>query len=272
MPRVLRQDSGILRLHVFSPEGFHTTDPEIAEYRSKLLSSDAIVDTELAALIGTGFGNESIELGPKIAGWDSFVKTSEHAAKNIPATLASCWYTHAGLHYHHGIEHSLDLEEKISGLYTQDVLKANHPFMRGVSDEPLMEVSRYRQSNEEQLREIVLSLAYNEATGTTIAWDPALRRLLVSGHIEYEGPAVLEDEWKRDLQNPRIAATTQMPVGIYIDDDPAKGLRPNDYKRDAQALIDHFLAVAAGDISLEDTPMMAAETHDRTLEPRVLAV
>lgn len=252
-------------LTVFSPENFPSSDTLKTEWRRTFHKpSEAIADTELDGFIGTGFGSEDIPLGPQIAFWNTITGTSDHVAKYVPISLASCFYTHFRGFYHHGIERSVDLSHKISGIFEQEVRMPQHHFMQGTSEKPEMPVSRYGMSDEEALTKVMLSLAFNKRTGTTIAYDPLLRCLNISGHIEYRSPQVLEDEYLRDLKNPKIAATTKIPENIYIDNDPAKGLRKSTYRKDGLILINNFLDVAAGKVSLESLARAEPEPQPQT--------
>ena len=148
--------------------------------------------------------------------WEEFTKVIDWSKTHVFSTLHICWGAQAGLYYRYAVKkHQID--QKISGIFPQDVLKGNHLLLRGFDDLFVSPHSRHT----EVLKEDILNqtnleiLAEGKEVGVSILASRDLREVYSFGHLEYDRDT-LAKEYFRDLDaglNPHI------PENYFKNDD-----------------------------------------------------
>lgn len=149
--------------------------------------------------------------------WDELQKIMEWSKTHAFSTFHICWGAQAGLYYHFGIDKVM-LNEKLSGVYKQDVYHHKKMIMRGMDDNFYCPVSRYTGIDEEAVKNNpeLYTVAGSEETGSCVILAYSSRQIFVTGHTEYDRYE-LDEEYKRDVKK---GIHPKIPVNYYPDDDP----------------------------------------------------
>jgi homoserine O-succinyltransferase len=211
----------------------------LAVQRRKIMTHiSEIQNANLDAIILTGYGVEKVPF-QELEFWNEITDALDYAETNNVPVLASCWGSHAALYHHHGVERTYVPDEKISGIFQLQIKQEDHPLVKGISGTIDAPVSRHGRSDDNAIQKNsdIAVLATSDDAGISIATDG--RILYLTGHPEYAHSAVA-DEYKRDLTDPNINHV-QIPKNVFIDDNPAAGLRPNSWKDASGLLIKNWL-------------------------------
>lgn len=149
--------------------------------------------------------------------WPEMVEIMEWTKTNVFHTMFICWGAQAALHHLHGVERIND-GKKAFGVYPHKVLEQSHPFLRGLSDEPRIPVSRYNDIVRSSLTPDLKILMDNEDIGIGMLEDKKYRAAYMMNHLEYDDRS-LADEYDRDFAaglNPAI------PLNLYPNNDPTQ--------------------------------------------------
>ncbi|MGM2698558.1 homoserine O-acetyltransferase/O-succinyltransferase family protein, partial [Bacillus cereus group sp. Bce037] len=65
--------------------------------------------------------------------WQELVALLDWSKDHVYSTLHICWGAQAGLYARYGIEKH-NMSEKLSGVYSQEVINTDSPLMRGFDD------------------------------------------------------------------------------------------------------------------------------------------
>lgn len=178
----------------------HKSKNTSSEYLKKFYKTfDNVKSQKFDGMIITGAPVEKIDF-EKIDYWDELCKIMEWSKSNVYSTLHICWGAQAALYYHYNIPKIL-LKNKISGIYSHEVLDKFSPIVRGFDDYFMMPHSRYSKSDELYIKknEDLVVLAESNKAGFAIVTDKFGRQLFVSGHFEYQSDT-LKQEYLRDLK------------------------------------------------------------------------
>ena len=131
--------------------------------------------------------------------WDEFCDILAWSRTHAYSTLHICWGAQAALYYHYGI-HKEPLPEKLSGVFTHQLLERLHPLVRGFDDTFCMPHSRYTQIVRSELaqHDNLHILATSSVAGPSIIVTEDGRQIFVTGHIEYDRKT-LANEYFRDM-------------------------------------------------------------------------
>ena len=228
MPKKEETERQLLRLLGNSPlqitvEFLHTTS-HIAKntaqsYLEKFYKTfDEVKDKYYDGLIITGAPVEQLEF-EDVNYWGELNSIFEWSETHVFSTLNICWAAQASLYYHFGVKKE-QLDDKIFGVFEHDVLIENHTLTRGFTDTFLAPHSRHTKIEEEKLPTIseLDVLAKSEEVGTLIAATKDLRKIFVTGHIEYDADT-LHNEYVRD-KNSNLSI--EVPVNYYPGNDDTK--------------------------------------------------
>jgi homoserine O-succinyltransferase/O-acetyltransferase len=130
--------------------------------------------------------------------WSELREILDWTITNVTSTLHICWGAQAALYYHYGIR-KYELPAKCSGIYKHLVLDKKEKLLRGFDDEFLAPHSRNTDvSIDELTKESELKLLVSsEAAGPLIISSRDGRRIMITGHLEYEA-STLGEEYARD--------------------------------------------------------------------------
>lgn len=153
--------------------------------------------------------------------WPQLCHIMQWAETHVRSTLYICWGAQAGLQFHYGIP-KYQLPAKMFGIYSQRVLKADLPLLRGLSPAFPMPNSRHTEvrrddfPNDDHLQIV----AENDISGVGLAIGHNGREIYIVGHLEYE-PNTLRNEYVRDVNKGLPIAK---PANYFVEDNPEKGV------------------------------------------------
>lgn len=246
MPTKITTETQILRLLGNSPLQVDIELLQMASHVSKNTSSnhlntfyktfDEIKSNTFDGLIITGAPVELLDF-EEVDYWDELCRIMEWSKKNVYSTFHICWGAQAGLYYHYGIKKHA-LPEKLSGIYTHNVLDPHHQLMRGFDDTFQIPHSRYTGVKLEEVRKAPLLdvLAVSEKAGVSIICSKSGRQVFVTGHAEYDRDT-LANEYLRDLNR---GIEPQVPYNYFPNDDPLR-VPPMVWRSNATLLYTNWL-------------------------------
>ncbi|MGF1660143.1 MAG: homoserine O-succinyltransferase [Rubrimonas sp.] len=184
-------------------EAFYTT---FAEARAR----------KFDGLIVTG---APVELLPfeEVSYWDELRAVFDWTQSHVHGTFAICWGAQAMLRHFHGTpKHAL--ATKAFGCFRHRNLAPGSPYLRGVSDDIVVPVSRWTEIRQSDLPSEVKLLLTSPETGPALVEDAAHRALYMFNHIEYDTTSLAE-EYRRDVERGEAIA---LPANYFPGDDPAR--------------------------------------------------
>ena len=228
MPKKEETETQLLRLIGNSPLQINVEFLMVKDHESKNTNLshiekfyqyfDDIKDNFYDALIVTGAPVEQMEY-EEVDYWKELQKIFEWSKTHVFSCLHICWAAQASLYYHFGVKKE-QVDDKIFGVFEHDVLLENHTLTRGFTDTFLAPHSRHTKIEEEKLSTIseLDVLARSEEVGTLLAATKDLRKIFVTGHIEYDADT-LHNEYIRD-KNSNLPI--EVPVNYYPENDDTK--------------------------------------------------
>lgn len=129
--------------------------------------------------------------------WDEMVEIMEWTKTNVHHTMFICWGAQAALHHFHGVRR-YRMPQKAFGVYRHQIT-AFSPFLRGMSDSPMIPVSRYNDIDRTSLGDNLEVLIDNQEIGICMLGDRTHRAVYMLNHLEYDNRS-LADEYERDLK------------------------------------------------------------------------
>ena len=155
----------------------------------------------------------------EVSYWDEMTRILDWTQTHVHRTLTICWAAQAALHHFYGLPKH-ELPAKASGVFRHRVLVPDSPYMRGMSDDFSVPVSRWTEVRREDLpkgRGLTV-LAESDVTGLCLIDDPAHRALHMFNHLEYDS-TTLADEYARDsVTDP----ATPVPAHYFPGDDASR--------------------------------------------------
>ncbi|MFS1663513.1 homoserine O-succinyltransferase [Streptococcus sp. zg-JUN1979] len=177
-----------------------------------------ISDKYYDGLIITGAPVETLAF-EEVDYWGELCQILSWSKTHAFSTLHLCWGAQAGLYYNYGID-KVRLSQKLSGIYTQEVLEAYHPLMRGFDDVFSSPHSRYTEvlrASVEAVEDLEI-LAAGSEVGLSLLASRDLREIYSFGHMEYDRDT-LQQEYLRDLAGNKAPA---IPKDYFPEDDPTQ--------------------------------------------------
>ena len=226
MPQKIVTETQLLRLLGNTPLQLEVEFLCMATHESKNTQSEhleefyhtfeQVKDKYFDGLIVTGAPVENLPF-EEVDYWEELVKIFDWSRTHVYSTLHICWGAQAGLYARYGIKKH-GLNEKLSGVYCQEVSLSSSPLMRGFDDEFRSPHSRYTEVRAEEIAHLerIDILAQGKEVGLSILASQDLREVYSFGHLEYDRDT-LAKEYERDCyagKNPNI------PVNYFKDDDP----------------------------------------------------
>ena len=177
-----------------------------------------VKDRKFDGLIITGAPLEQMDYH-EVNYWEELCIIMEWSKKYVTSTLHICWGAQAGLYYHYGIQ-KYPLKEKLSGIYSHQVIDRTIPMVRGLDDIFFAPHSRYTGIQKEDIikNDSLTLLVESEEAGPFLIMAQGGKQFFVMGHPEYDR-MTLDSEYKRDLKK---GLTIQMPKNYYPQADSEK--------------------------------------------------
>ena len=187
-------------------------------------------------MIITGAPVELLEFS-EVDYWEELCEIMDWAEHNVHSTLHICWGAQAGLFHRHGIK-KRELPKKLSGVFTNHVLKPTSPLFRGFDDYFTAPHSRYTEVVPEEVRACagLELLADSEDAGIFAVKSEDSRRFYIMGHPEYDAET-LSLEYFRDVA---AGLNPDIPADYFDNNDPTKPPRST-WRSPAQLLYTNWL-------------------------------
>ena len=176
---------------------------------------DEVKDEFFDGLIITGAPVEHLPF-EEVDYWEEFTKVIDWSKTHVFSTLYICWGAQAGLYYRYGVD-KYQMDQKLSGIYPQDVLKEGHLLLRGFDDLYVSPHSRHTEVHKEDIlnKTNLEILASGEEVGVSILASRDLREVYSFGHLEYDRDT-LAKEYFRDLD---AGLDPHIPENYFKNDD-----------------------------------------------------
>lgn len=167
--------------------------------------------------------------------WRELCSLFDWTQTQVFSTFAICWGAQAMLKHFHGVEKH-ELAQKAFGCFRHRNLAPGSPYLRGVSDDITVPVSRWTEIREEELPSDLKVLLASSETGPCLVEDLRRPALYMFNHIEYDTMS-LGEEYERDLA---AGTPVQLPRGYFPGDDPSR--RPeNRWRSHAHLLFGNWI-------------------------------
>ncbi|MCI8371976.1 MAG: homoserine O-succinyltransferase [Lachnospiraceae bacterium] len=169
-------------------------------------------------MIITGAPVEKMEF-EEVGYWAELKQIMAWSDSHVTSTLHICWGAQAGLYYHYQIQKH-ELPEKLSGIYSHQVMNRKEPLVRGFDDVFMAPHSRYTGIDEKAVEEDnrLKILARSQEAGIYILMAEEGKRIFVMGHPEYDR-ITLQQEYIRDKDK---GLKIKMPVNYFPEGDETK--------------------------------------------------
>jgi homoserine O-succinyltransferase len=147
--------------------------------------------------------------------WPEMLEIMEWTRTNVHHTMFICWGAQAALHHFHGVRrHRMD--EKAFGVYRHRIVNPRSPFLRGMSDGPMIPVSRYNDIDRKSVGDD-LEVLVDGDIGLCMLGDRVGKAVYFLNHLEYDNRS-LADEYDRDVA---AGLNPKLPLNLYPGDDPS---------------------------------------------------
>ncbi|MBQ3106369.1 MAG: homoserine O-succinyltransferase [Eggerthellaceae bacterium] len=246
MPTKIVTETQILRKLSNTPLQIEVELLQTASHQAKNVSEehlatfyrtfDEVRNERFDGLIITGAPVELLDF-EDVDYWDELCAIMEWSKTNVHSTLHICWGAQAGIYFHYGVPKH-ELAQKLSGVYTHDVVKASSPLVRGFDDKFCAPHSRYTEVRAEDIEAhpLLELIATSDEAGVYIAKSTDSRHFFVFGHPEYDAET-LRLEYERDLGK---GLPIEPPAHYFPDNDPAREPRAT-WRAHAQLLYTNWL-------------------------------
>lgn len=167
-------------------------------------------------LIITGAPVEQIPF-EEVAYWNELKEIMEWTKTNVFSTLHICWGAQAALYYHYGIK-KYPLEGKKFGVFSHWVNDKNSLITRGLDDVFYAPHSRHTEILAKDIQEVkeLEILSESEEAGVFIVAEKEMRRVFITGHLEYDRDT-LKDEYFRDINR---GLKIEVPRNYFPENNP----------------------------------------------------
>ncbi len=145
--------------------------------------------------------------------WPEMLEIMDWTQTNVHHTMFICWGAQAALHHFHGVRR-YRMEKKAFGVFRHRLVNPS-PLLRGMSDSPMIPVSRYNDIDRSSLGSDLEILIDNEEIGICMLNDRKLRAAYMLNHLEYDNRS-LADEYERDL---KAGLNPEPPVNLFPNGD-----------------------------------------------------
>jgi homoserine O-succinyltransferase len=146
--------------------------------------------------------------------WPEMVEIMKWTQTHVHHTMFICWGAQAALHHFHGAKR-YRMPQKAFGVFRHKVVNPRSAWLRGLSDSPMIPVSRYNDIDRTSLGPDLEVLIDNDEIGVCFIDDPKHRAVHMLNHLEYDNRS-LADEYERDV---RAGLNPAQPVNLFPNGD-----------------------------------------------------
>jgi len=176
----------------------HTSRNTPAEHLASFYRPwDEVMEERFDGFIVTGAPVETLPF-EQVGYWHELGRIFDWTQSHVHSCLTICWGAQAALQHFHGVGKHV-LPTKRWGVYSHRLAAPASPYLRGLSDELEIPVSRWSEVRRGDLpadRGLKVLLESDEA-GLCLVEDPARRSLHMFNHLEYDA-TTLAEEFARD--------------------------------------------------------------------------
>src|SRR5690625_223747 len=225
MPDKERTETQLLRLLSNSPlqvsvdfiytETYEAKNVQKSHLEKFYQTFSEIKDQRYDGLIITGAPVEHFEF-EEVDYWEELATIIDWSKTHVTSTLSICWGAQAVLYHQYGITKSMR-DQKISGIFSHDLINPTHKLVRGLNDHFYAPHSRYADTDYASVKENeqLSILDASEKAGPLLIASNDEKNVMITGHIEYDADT-LAREYQRDLAK---GLNIQMPSNYFPDND-----------------------------------------------------
>ncbi|MHA6297739.1 homoserine O-succinyltransferase [Devosia sp. CAU 1758] len=167
--------------------------------------------------------------------WPEMLEIMEWTRTNVHHTMFICWGAQAALHHFHGARR-YRMDKKVFGVFRHKVTGPRSPFLRGMSDSPMIPVSRYNDIDRDSLGDGLDVLIDNDQIGLCMLGDRNERAVYFLNHLEYDNRS-LADEYERDIA---AGLDTPPPANLFPNGDTS-AVPENRWRSHAHLLFQNWI-------------------------------
>jgi len=213
----------------------HTSRNTSAEHLDAFYRTwDEVKDQRFDGFIITGAPVETLPF-EQVGYWDELRRIFDWTEQHVHSCFNVCWGAQAALQHFHGVKKHV-LTKKLFGVFPHTLTAPGSPYLRGLSDEIDVPVSRWSEVRREDLPAgsgLNLLMESDEA-GLCLIEDSRRRGLAMFNHLEYD-VGTLGEEFERDVA--KDPATP--PPAYYFD--PATGQPKNRWRSHGHLLFGNWI-------------------------------
>ena len=223
MPNKERTETQFARLIGATPLQINLSLVRVTEHQSKNTPEDylntfyqtwdEVKERKFDGFIVTGAPVANLPF-EEVRYWPEMLEIMEWTRTNVHHTMFICWGAQAALHHFHGARR-YRMDKKAFGVFRHQVINKRSPFLRGMSDSPMIPVSRYNDIDRTTLGNNLEILIDNQDIGLCMLGDRNERAVYFLNHLEYDNRS-LADEYERDV---RAGLDTAPPVNLFPNGD-----------------------------------------------------
>ncbi|GHG80804.1 homoserine O-acetyltransferase MetA [Pseudodonghicola xiamenensis] len=228
MPKKIQTENQFARLIGATPLQIDLSLIRMTEHQTKNTAAEhmeefyrpfqEVKDEKFDGLIITGAPIEHLPY-EEVTYWDEIQEVFDWTQTNVHSTFGVCWGGMAMIYHFHRVQKHI-LDHKAFGCFRQQNLNPSSPYLRGLSDDFIVPVSRWTEIKQTELDAIpqLNTLLGSAEVGPCLVEDPGHRALYVFNHFEYDSDT-LKQEYDRDAA---AGSAIKVPVNYYPDDDPSR--------------------------------------------------
>ena len=223
MPNKERTETQFARLIGATPLQINLSLVRITEHQSKHTSEEylnsfyqtweEVKERKFDGFIITGAPIANIPF-EKVRYWPEMLEIMEWTRTNVHHSMFICWGAQAALHHFHNARR-YRMENKAFGVFRHRIVKPGSPWLRGISDNPMIPVSRYNDIDRNSLGDELDILIDNADLGLCMLERKDGRAVYFLNHLEYDNRS-LADEYERDIA---AGLDTPPPANLFPNGD-----------------------------------------------------
>ncbi len=223
MPNKERTETQFARLIGATPLQVDLTLVRVTDHQSKNTSEDylrsfystweEIRSRKFDGFIVTGAPIAHLPF-EEIKYWPEMLEIMDWTQSHVHQTMFICWGAQAALHHFHKVRR-YRMAQKAFGVFRHQIVGNPHPWLHGVSDSPMIPVSRYNDIDRTSLGPNLEIIIDNKDIGVCMLRDLKYRALYMLNHLEYDNRS-LADEYERDV---KAGLNTPPPVNLFPNGD-----------------------------------------------------
>ena len=226
MPNKARTETQLARLIGATPLQVEMTLIRIASHTPRTTTAEhmtefyrdwqSVAGEKFDGLVITGAPIELLDF-EDVSYWEELTAILDWTQSHVHSTFCICWGAQAALYHFHKVrKHALPA--KAFGVYRHRNLSPASPYLRGVSDDFSIPVSRWTEVRRAELPtdaglEVLMD---SDEAGLCLLAERRRRMLYMFNHIEYDTQSLAEEYW-RDV---KAGKAIEMPRNYFPSDDP----------------------------------------------------